>query len=74
MLDRLFLDHPRSVEESYVDHFRSATGFALTMLGAAFAVTVHALVPCLFERTASQTVARLHERMIVNRVAKAKHR
>lgn len=70
MLERLFLDHPRSVEESYLAHFRSATGFALTMLGAALAVAVHAVIPCLFERTASRTVTRLHHRMVTNRSAK----
>lgn len=70
MFGRLFLDHPRSVQESYLAHFRSALGFALAMFACAIAAVVHAVVPRLFEKTASRTVARLYDRMIVNRVAK----
>lgn len=62
MLTRLFLDHPHSVDESYFEHLAFATRFSLTLLAAAGAAFVHALVPCLFEKTASKIVARLYER------------
>ncbi len=63
MLRRWFLDHPSSVGESYFGHQRAAFGFAFTLLGAAAACFIHGLVPGLFERTGSSTVARLHARL-----------
>jgi len=62
MIDRLFLDHPRKVEESYAQHARFALGVSAHLFAAAFAALIHALIPALFERTASTIVARLHGR------------
>ncbi len=63
MIDRLFLKHPRSVGESYVQHFGVAAGTGLVMLGTAFALFVHALVPALFVRTGSATIKRLYGKL-----------
>ncbi|MCB2136087.1 MAG: hypothetical protein KDE08_09120 [Rhodobacteraceae bacterium] len=60
MLDRLFLDHPRSVDETYLQHAAFASRFSLALFGAACAALVHAVLPFMFERTASRTVARLY--------------
>lgn len=54
--DRVFLDHPRSVDESYVQHAGVALHFATRLLGAGIAALVHAAVPCLFEKTASSMI------------------
>ena len=62
MIDRVFLDHPRSVDESYFEHAAFAGRFSLKLFGAAFAALIHALIPCAFERTASRTVADLYAR------------
>ncbi len=62
MLARVFLDHPKSVEETYVQHAAFAGRFSLSLFGAAFAALVHAAIPCLFERTASRVVADLYAR------------
>ncbi|MGH8319548.1 MAG: DUF6356 family protein [Steroidobacteraceae bacterium] len=70
MFTRLFLEHPQSVGESYLEHQRHAFKFGITLLGAALACLVHGLVPGLFVRTGSQTVTRLHDRMVVNRTAR----
>ena len=59
-LDRLFLAHPNSVDESYGQHFAFATRFGLALIGAGAAAIIHALIPCVFERTASTTVKRLY--------------
>lgn len=67
MLDRYFLAHPRSVDESYGAHLATAGGFGLTMIAGGVACLVHALVPALCERTASRVIARLHDRMIAHR-------
>jgi uncharacterized protein DUF6356 len=66
---RLFLDHPRSVGESYLEHQRHAFGFGISLLGAALACLVHAVVPGLFVRTGSQAITRLHDRMVTHRTA-----
>lgn len=63
MIARLFLDHPRSVDESYFAHARFAAGFGLTLLAAGAAALIHALVPALFETTASRLIRRLHDRI-----------
>ena len=62
MMKQLFLDHPASVDETYGEHFLFALRFSLTLFGAACAALIHALVPALFEKTASKTVAALYAR------------
>lgn len=62
MFRRLFLNHPQSVNETYLEHAAFASRFSLALFGAAFAALVHALLPFAFERTASRTVARLYAR------------
>ena len=32
MFKRLFVDHPRSVDENYLEHFRVASRFGVTMI------------------------------------------
>lgn len=61
--NELFLDHPRSVGESYAEHRRAALSFAWPLLAAGFACLVHAFVPGLFARTGSRTVEGLQARM-----------
>lgn len=60
---RLFLDHPRSIGETYGEHLRHAAGFGGLMVWAGLACLIHALLPFLFERTASRCVTELHARM-----------
>lgn len=62
MFKRLFIDHPASVDESYIQHAAFAGRFSLALFAAAFAALIHAVLPFLFERTASRTVARLYAR------------
>ncbi|MCG6904918.1 MAG: DUF6356 family protein [Rhodobacter sp.] len=62
MIDRVFLSHPASVDETYGEHARFAAGFSLQLFAAAGAALVHAVIPCLFEKTASRIIARLYAR------------
>jgi hypothetical protein len=62
-----FTEHPASVGETYGEHFLAAMGFALGLVKAAFCCAVHALLPFLFEHTASRCVEELHQRMIMHR-------
>jgi hypothetical protein len=56
MLDRLLMAHPRDIGETYGEHAGHATYIGLKMLGAGFACLVHALLPGVFVRTASDAV------------------
>ena len=67
MLNRWFLAHPRSVDESYLEHQAHALRFSGSLFLAAGACFIHALVPGLFERTGSRTIERLHDEMVVHR-------
>jgi hypothetical protein len=60
MLQRLFLAHPRSVDESYSEHFGVAWRFGLTMLKGGLGALVHALIPALCTTTGSDALARLN--------------
>ncbi|MBB5709499.1 DUF6356 family protein [Sphingomonas xinjiangensis] len=63
MIDRIFLAHPRSVGESYGEHAATATRFGVAMIVGGAACIVHAVLPQLFARTASDTVKRLYAQM-----------
>ena len=67
MLRALFCDHPASVDETYTEHMAAAGGFALRLFVAGIVCSVHALLPFLFEKTASAMVQGLHDRMVANR-------
>lgn len=63
-MHRLFTDHPDSVGESYAQHMSAAGGFGLRMVLAGLACLVHAVLPFAFQRTGSNCVADLHQRMV----------
>jgi hypothetical protein len=60
MISRVFLTHPRSVDETYVEHAIFAGRFSLRLFMAAGAALVHAVFPALFEKTASGIIAELY--------------
>jgi len=70
-LTRAFTAHPATVGETYRQHLRMASGFALRMFLGACACLVHAVFPFLFERTGSRCISELHERMVT---ARTRHR
>ncbi len=61
-LNTLFLDHPRSVDETYGEHFLFALWFAGQLALAAAAALSHAILPFTCQRTASTIIAKLYER------------
>lgn len=63
-IHRWFLDHPRSVGESYVEHLGVATRFGARLIAGGIACLVHGLLPTLFTRTGSTTVKRLYAQMV----------
>ena len=62
MISKLFLSHPRSVGETYLQHMAFAGWFAAKLGCAAFAAAVHAVLPWCFEKTASRIIAELYAR------------
>ncbi|KMK66586.1 DUF6356 family protein [Puniceibacterium sp. IMCC21224] len=62
-LNRLFLNHPAKVNESYFQHMQEALGFAFWLTVAAAAALIHAFVPALCETTASRILRRLTGKM-----------
>ena len=58
-LKRIFTDHPHSIGETYFLHMKHAMCFGVTILLAGLACMIHAIIPCLFVTTASQTIKRL---------------
>ena len=65
-----FTRHPSTVGESYGGHLLQAWRFSLVLLGAGLACLVHGLVPCMFERTGSRCVERLHTMMQQRRASR----
>ncbi|MEM1316757.1 MAG: DUF6356 family protein [Pseudomonadota bacterium] len=58
-----FTAHPASVDETYFQHAGFAASFGLRLAAAAGAAFVHAIVPPLFETTASRIIADLHRKL-----------
>lgn len=67
MFHRLFVQHPRSVDESYIEHMGVASSFGWAMAKASCACFVHAMVPALCEKTGSSIIRELHGRMVTHR-------
>ena len=61
-LAKLFTDHPASVHETYFGHMAFAAWFASRLFMAGGAAFIHAVLPFMFETTASRIVRELYER------------
>lgn len=64
---KLFSEHPASVGESYLEHFGQASGFGLRMIVGGIACLLHGFLPFWFEKTGSNQIRLLHDRMVANR-------
>ncbi len=64
---KLFIEHPASVGETYLEHLIAACAFGLRMVAGGCACVVHGLLPFLFTTTGSRVVADLNERMSIQR-------
>jgi hypothetical protein len=62
-----FTEHPAAVGESYFEHLRSAFAFGLAMILGGVACLMHGVLPFFHTTTGSRAVARLHDRMVINR-------
>jgi hypothetical protein len=62
-IDRLFMEHPRSLGMSWAGHGAGAVKIAAELIGAGCACLVHAAVPGWFTQTAGKTVTRMYDHM-----------
>ncbi|TDF34607.1 hypothetical protein EYS14_22885 [Alteromonadaceae bacterium M269] len=68
MINKLFVEHPKSVNETYSEHFIHAMSFSIKLQLAAIVCCIHALVPGFFVKTGSKLISELHRKMVVCRV------
>lgn len=71
MFNRLFVDHPKTVGETYVEHFGVAASFGAAMICGGLCALVHGVVPGWCITSASDTIRRLNAIMVEKRRAKA---
>lgn len=64
---KAFTAHPQSVGETYLEHMGVASRCGASMVVAGLACIVHALLPFMFVRTASDCLTRLYQRMVAQR-------
>jgi len=62
-MTNIFTKHPNSVNESYWQHCCFALNFSVKLFLAAFCAFVHAFLPFLFEKTASNIMKGLMKKM-----------
>ena len=58
----LFLTHPHSVDEGYFEHMAFAGRFSGKLFLAGFCALVHAVLPFMFEKSASRMIAEMYAR------------
>ena len=68
LIGNLFFNHPQSVNESYFEHMGQALYFSFNMAIGFIICFCHAFIPGAFEKTGSQLVTKLYDRMVQNRM------
>ncbi|MBF7015575.1 DUF6356 family protein (plasmid) [Novosphingobium resinovorum] len=67
MLRKIFQEHPKSVGETYVEHFHSAFGFGTMMIVGGIKCVIHGFLPPMFKTSGSDAVRQLHVKMVTHR-------
>lgn len=63
MFTRLFLEHPRVVNETYTEHMGAAFGVSGRMFFASLKCFVHGLIPGLYKTAGSDAICELHRQV-----------
>ena len=59
-LMNFFTQHPKSVGETYLEHFFVAISFSFRLFLSSIAALVHAFIPALFKKTASTQIEKMY--------------
>ena len=59
MFARLFIDHPKAVNESYFEHMGAAFTVAFRLARASFKCIVHGVVPGLYKTAGSDAILKM---------------
>jgi Family of unknown function (DUF6356) len=59
----MFLAHPEALNETYLQHLRHAMSYSGRLFAAGFCAFAHALLPFLFEKTASNAIKSMYGEM-----------
>ncbi|MGL5136514.1 MAG: DUF6356 family protein [Beijerinckiaceae bacterium] len=65
----LFHAHPDALGESYFEHLGHAMSYAGRLFAASFCAFTHALLPFLFEKTASTLIKQMHGEIVARGAA-----
>ena len=66
-----FTAHLSNIGESYGQHFLHAIYYCLMLMTAAVCALIHAILPFLFEKTASQIISKLYGKMTERKLLEA---
>lgn len=61
LVDRLLLEHPRSLGMTWASHAAGAVKIGAELIGAGSVAIIHAAVPGWFTETAGRTVTRIYD-------------
>ena len=64
LFKKAFVDHPASVDETYLEHFGVATSFARRLSVATVKALIHAVIPGLCCTSVSQTIRELNDEIV----------
>ena len=70
-VDRMFLEHPRSLGMSWASHGVGAIAIGAKLVGAGCACLIHAIIPGFFTQTAGKTISSMHEHMLQRKAGAA---
>lgn len=59
----VFVKHPEEQKMTYFEHLKHACSYSVQALGCSLVFMVHGFVPCLFEKTGSVMVQRIHNQL-----------
>ena len=62
-MNYVFVKHPEEQKMTYFEHFKHACSYSVQALGCSLVFMVHGFVPCLFEKTGSIMIQRLHSKL-----------
>ena len=66
-----FTAHLSNIGESYGQHFLHAIYYCLMLMTAAVCALIHAILPFLFEKTASQIISKLYSKITETKLLEA---